>query len=176
MGSRGPIAKPAAQRRRRNAPTIPTTRLPRTGRTGRAPRCPYDLGKAGASWWRWAWKTPQACAWDEVGHLYLVARRAQLEDDLRAIEDVTLNLGADDLLDPDLVAGLKAAMSTLKRLAGGKLNVAREMREIDDRLGLTPKSMAQLHYEIVDDEPDLEAEAVEDELGIDQFAGLRAVV
>lgn len=179
MGSRGPVAKPASQRRRRNAPTIPTTRLPRSGRQGRVPRCPYELGAAGKAWWRWAWRTPQACAWDEVGHLYVVARRAQLEDDLRTLESSSLDLGLDQILDPDVAEGVKAVVSTLKRMAAGKLNVAGEMRQIEDRLGLTPQAMARLHFEIVDDEPSVDADpdedGDEDELGIDQFSHLRAV-
>lgn len=177
MGSRGPVAKPDAQRRRRNAPTIPTTQLPRSGRSGRLPTCPYKLGPAGKKWWQWAWRTPQACAWDEVGHLYVVARRAQLEDDLRTLEASTLDLGIDDLLDPEVADGVRAVVSTLKRMAAGKLNVAGEMRQIEDRLGLTPQSMARLHFEIVDDAPtvDVNDDEAEDELGIDQFARLRAV-
>lgn len=177
MGSRGPLPKPDGQRRRRNKPTVPTTELPRSGRPGRIPRCPYDLGSAGKAWWKWAWRTPQACAWDEVGHLYTVARRAQLEDDLRAIEASSLDLGLEELLAPEVLNSLKAVVSTLKRMAAGKLNVAREMRELDAQLGLTPYAMARLHLRIVDDEPAAPEEdgAAEDELGIDQFAGLRVV-
>lgn len=175
---RGPLPKPAHQRRRRNAPTIPTTILPRAGREGRAPTCPYKLDKAGRAWWRWAWKTPQSCGWDEVGHLYVVARRAQLEDDLHAVEASGLELTLDDVLDPETCKAISAIVSTLKRMAAGKLNVVREMREIDERLGLTPKGMAALRWEIRDMEPDEDdgdTDADEDELGIDQFSGLRAV-
>lgn len=35
----------------------------------------------------------------------------------------------------------------------GQLQLMREMREIDDRLGLTPKGMAALRWVIVDDTP-----------------------
>lgn len=141
---RGPLPKPADQRRRRNAPTIPTTNLPRGGRTEPAPECPYSLGDPGERWWVWAWQTPQACAWDEVGHLYVVARRAQLEDLLAKVA-------------PDKALGLH-----------------REMREIDDRLGLTPKGLAQLRWQIVADPEPESTEDDEEHLG-DRFAGLRAV-
>jgi hypothetical protein len=107
----GPLPSPNA--RRRNAPTIPTTDLPAEGRKGRAPACPYKLGKAGAAWWRWAWKLPQACGWSP-GDLYVVARRARLEDD-------------------------EQTSATL-----------REARELDDRLGLTPKGMGALRWRIVE--------------------------
>ena len=81
--ARGPLPKPGA--RRRNAPTIPTTSLKADGRGVPAPDSPYALGEAGAAWWEWAWALPQACAWDD-GALYAVARRAQLEDDMVALE------------------------------------------------------------------------------------------
>lgn len=171
---RGPLPKPDDQRRRRNAPTIPTTNLPRSGRPEPAPPCPYDLGPAGAEWWSWAWTTPQACGWDEVGHLFTVARRAQLEDDLRAIEDVALDLGVDELLDPDLKKAIQQAMRSLKGLCGGKVSVCREMRELDTSLGLNPKGLAALRWQIVAD-VDAAVDEPDDEPDIDRFAGLRAV-
>src|SRR5688500_649564 len=112
--ARGPLPKPADQRRRRNQPAIPTTNLPRSGRQGAPPRCPYKLSVAGAAWWKWAWSTPQACGWDEVGDLYTVARRAQLEDDQVALRSSSIDLGVDELLDPDLSRKVKELISTLK--------------------------------------------------------------
>ena len=121
---RGPLPNP--QRRRRNAPTIPTTNLPASGRPGPVPRPPkwLTLGDAGKAWWRWAWKTPQAAAW-AAGHEVTVARRAQLEDDLVLCRE----------------SGEVAPSTLLQR-----------MLDIDDRLGLTPKAMAQLRWQIVADE------------------------
>lgn len=110
----GPL--PTPNPRRRNAPTIPTTSLPAGGRQGDPPESPLPLEARGLAWWDWAWSTPQAAAWD-AGALYVIARRASLEDD----------------------GGLAPA----SRL--------REMRELDDRLGLTPKGMAALRWRIVDD-------------------------
>lgn len=158
---RGPL--PAENRRRTNAPTIPTTNLPASGRPGNPPRLPtfVHLGKAGKAWWRWAWSTPQAVAWAR-GHEAAVARRASLEDDLDALEFVGLDL---DRLpaesDLELVVYLdhvKCVIQKLKSLAGGRLAVLREMRELDDRLGLTPKAMAALRWTIVEDEPVAEGE------------------
>lgn len=118
---RGPLPDP--NRRRTNAPTIPTTNLPASGRKGRLPKSPLELGDAGAAWWRWAWRLPQACGWS-VGDLYAIARRAHLEDVLAEAEP------------------------------GARLGTAREMRELDDRFGLTPKGMAALRWKIVaDSEP-----------------------
>lgn len=125
---RGPL--PTANHRHRNAPTIPTTNLPAGGYTGPVPALPpgTKLGRAGRAWWKWAWTTPQAAAW-HVGHSVTVARRASLEDDLAA-------LGAP--LDEAVVRA--------------RLAVSKEMASLEDRLGLSPKSMAQLRWSIVADE------------------------
>lgn len=137
----GPLPDP--RRRRVNAPTIPTTALPASGRQGSAPRVPswVKLGSAGKAWWRWAWSTPQACGWAS-GHEVAVARRASLEDEL-------------------LVADPGAP----------KRAVEREMRELEDRFGLTPKGMAALRWEIV---PDPVAEDAGDVDAVDEVAQRRA--
>src|SRR5437868_7094406 len=139
----GPLPQPT--RRRRNAPTIPTTQLPLAGRPGAAPPVPEwcPLGKAGRSWWRWAWSTPQAAAWGTgVGMEGVVARRAALEDSLAASEDVQ---GLDlDGLDAARAQEVRMVVGQLASLVTGRMTLVREMRELDDRLGLTPKGMAQL--------------------------------
>lgn len=148
----GPM--PSSNPRRRNAPAIPTTNLPATGRTGRPPAVPptCKLGPNGLLWWRWAWRTPQAAAWDP-GSRQTVARRASLEDDLAAIEDIK----ALDLLafayDDETAQAVRRAVGRVAALVTGRLAVLREMRELDDRLGLTPKAMAALRWKIVDVEP-----------------------
>lgn len=149
----GPLPQPA--RRRRNAPTIPTTPLPKGGRSGRAPATPdgYRLGKQGRSWWSWAWKTPQAAAWD-AGAVYVVARRAQLEDDVAALSDVH-GLDALDALGADTAREFKFLIQRLAALATSKVSLLKEMRELDDRLGLSPKSMAALRWSL--DDPDAPA-------------------
>ena len=148
----GPLPNP--QRRRRNAPTVPTTDLPASGRKGRPPNPPaaYELRTAGLAWWRWAWGLPQAAAWDR-GSLYTIARRAQLEDDLAAME-LNDHLGLDDLLagaEPEAIKRVEWALETLKRAAAGKLAVEKEMRELDGRLGLNPEALAKLRWTIVVD-------------------------
>jgi hypothetical protein len=153
--SRGPLPNP--NRRRRNQPTIPTTDLPAEGRKGRIPACPYKLQKAGKAWWKWAWHTPQAEAWDPGAH-YVVARRAQLEDDIDALDSVAGLfddvVGADD--EQQAARNLEAAIKRLKGMASGRSTVHREMRELDDRLGLTPKGLAALRWKVTDasEQPD----------------------
>ncbi len=151
----GPLPNP--QRARRNAPTIPTTDLPAAGRAGRVPPVPswVSLDAAGLSWWKWAWRTPQAAAWAK-GHEAFVARRAQLEDDLAALERVD-GLDVRDLLgsaDAEVARTVELLVGRLHSLAVGRLALARECREMDDRLGLTPKSMAALRWRIVDADAD----------------------
>jgi hypothetical protein len=118
----GPL--PTGTAIRRNAPTIPTTNLPVAGRVTPVPDPPvgYEFGAAASDWWGWAWRTPQACAWDD-GSLFVVARRALFEDDLAEAEDAKARLG-----------------------------LSREMREMDDRLGLTPKGLAANRWKIVADD------------------------
>lgn len=145
----GPL--PDENRRRRNAPTIPVTKLPVGGRSTPAPRVPsfIRLGKSGRAWWKWAWSTPQACAW-APGHESMIGRRAALEDALAAISEVH-SLDALDLLGTTDAAEFRNLINQLASLATGRLAVYREMRELDDRLGLTPKGMAALRWTIVAD-------------------------
>jgi hypothetical protein len=154
----GPLPNP--KRRRRNPPVIPTTELPVSGRKGRPPKPPetYRLEQAGKAWWKWAWGTPQATAWDS-GAFYVIARRAQLEDDLDAL-DLNDALELVDLLagaDKEAIERVAYALDTLKRAATGKLALEKEMRELDKVLGLTPKAMAELRWKIVAEEKQGEA-------------------
>ncbi|MCA1569767.1 MAG: hypothetical protein LC798_05480 [Chloroflexi bacterium] len=157
----GPLPEPTSKRRRRNAPTIPTTSLPAAGFDGPYPDPPewVELGAAAGAWWTWAWRTPSAAGWS-AGDLVVIARRATLEDDLAAIR-VVGSLDVAELLeiDPnDRTAELDWLIRRLHALAAGKLAIAREIRELEDRLGLTPKGMAALRWTVVaDKEPDAKA-------------------
>lgn len=146
-----PGPAPAAQRRRRNAPTIPTTQLPASGRSADAPDVPvgYDLAVAGRAWWSWAWSTPQAAAWND-GDAYVAVRRASLEDDLATLERVD-GLDVDGVLRAESMADVRFIVGRIASLATGRVALMREMRELDDRLGLTPKAMTALRWTIVDD-------------------------
>ena len=115
-------------------PTVPTMDLPVEGRRGRCPTPPVwcHLGPAGLAWWKWAWFTPQAAAWS-TGDLVAVAHRAVVEDvlaDLVRIEDA----------DGEAVVAAGRA----------KLSAIREASSLDDKLGLSPKAMAQLRWKIVE--------------------------
>jgi len=151
--ARGPLPNP--QSRRRNAPTIPATTLPVGGRKGRRPNPPaeYEFGKAGKAWWKWAWTTPQATAWD-AGSRYAIARRAQLEDDLAALDDFDpLQIAELLAIEPDeQVRALGFLIKRLKALAGGRLAIVKEMRELEKRLGLDPKAIGELRWTITAEE------------------------
>lgn len=133
MAGRGPLPNPS--RRRTNAPTIPTTALPAHGFKGRIPTVPkwISLGDAGRSWWRWAWRTPQAAGWGVfAGGEPFIARRALLEDEMCALECLD---GADEL-----------------RRVALRTQVIRKMNEMDARLGLDPKGLADLRWKIIDED------------------------
>ncbi len=153
--SRGPLPDPDSIRR--NKPTIPTNKLPAEGYAGEVPEPAYDLGRSGSLWWEWAWKLPQADAWDD-GAVFTLSRRAQLEDDLASLE-LNDDLDLSDLLagaDDEAIKNVEHALETLKRSASGKLAIEKEMRELDRRLGLDPKALAELRWTIV--EKDAQAE------------------
>lgn len=148
----GPLPEPNS--RRRNAPTIPTTKLPVSGRKGRPPKVPeaYNLNKAGITFWKWAWSQPQAAGWDS-GSLYVIARRAELEDLHAALEECEYLDFAALFADPaEAEEKLRWLIGSLKALAAGTLNVMKEMRELDGKLGLSPKALADLRWTIVDDD------------------------
>lgn len=152
----GPIPKPDDARRRRNAPTIPTTALPAAGFAGPYPKPPpwSTLGRAGKAWWSWAWRTPQAAAWS-AGDLDTVTHRAELVDDLAAVDQVDgLDVAALLEIAPfRRTAELDWLIRRLHGYAAGRLAILKEAREIDDRLGLTPKGRLALRMTIIETEP-----------------------
>ncbi len=151
---RGPLPNATENTRRRNAPTINPTNLPAKGRSGAVPKPPagYEFRECGRAWWAWAWKTPQAAAWND-GYLYAVARRAMLEDDLDCIRRIDSG-SFDDLLgetEDDTRDQVQWVVSALRAIAGNELGLMKEARELDDRLGLTAKAFGQLRWQIKDE-------------------------
>ena len=149
----GPL--PEVNKRRRNSPTIPTTSLPVSGFDGDIPDAPsgYDLGTQGRQWWAWAWRTPQAAAWS-AGDLYVLARRASIEDDIKAIDAADMSVDLELLADVEGVKEIAQQFQRLKGIVSGRLAILREARDLDDRLGLTPKGLAALRWKIVADKSD----------------------
>jgi hypothetical protein len=52
------------------------------------------------------------------------------------------------------VRNLEFGVRRLKGLAGGRLGVMKEMRELDGKLGLSPKALADLRWMIAQSEED----------------------
>lgn len=124
----GPAPKPAAQRRRTNA-TPGTTYLPTEGRQGDAPEWPLaSMTLAEEVAWRDLWATPQAVAWERlgIGTVRVVARYTRLV--------------------------CMAEGSAAGRMTVAAAEVVGEVRQLEDRLGLTPMAMLRLRWEIVADE------------------------
>ena len=119
MAGNGPPPSPNA--RRRNArPAF--RRLPAAGRRGEPPAWPLGKPTAGErDLWADLWASPQAVAWEELGWSRTVARYAR-------IVIVAERRGGD------------------RRIA---IAAATEARQLEDRLGLNPKSMRSLGWEIV---------------------------
>lgn len=134
------------------------------------PNCPYDLGPAGSTWWRWAWKTDQSQRWD-TGATYTAARRAQLEDERAALHLADNHGLLADLLqgaEPDAIASVTYALGRLAASATGSTGMSREMRELESQLGLNPKAVAALKW-TPDEKPQKPKGG-----GIDEIANRRA--
>lgn len=115
-----PLPKPAGERRRRNAPMANTLKLPRAGRKGKPPAFPGELNDYDAVVWADLWRTPMAVAWELDNNIRTVARYLRV---MRAAE-VALESG-------DIPAAALA-----------------EVRQLEDRLGLTPMARLRLRWEI----------------------------
>ncbi|WP_239404657.1 DASH complex subunit DAD3 family protein [Frankia sp. Cj3] len=129
MAGMGPPPKPASQRRRRNA--VPgTVELPAEGRHGDPPVWPLQVATAAEdAAWRQLWASPQAVAWERLGEatVSVVARYARL----RCAAEVATATGKSSV--------------PLAQMLG-------ELRQLEDRLGLSPMAMLRLRWEIVADE------------------------
>lgn len=91
--------------------------------------------------------------------MYFVARRAVLEDHAVALSFAD-SLGVADLFDEgnkEAARRVEWALNQLRKSATGEVALMKEMRELDNRLGLNPKALLDLRWSIGDpgeDEPD----------------------
>ncbi len=133
MAGNGPPPNPNA--RRRNV-RVGLVRLPAKGRDGDVPEWPvgYDPSGKERAIWAELWSTPQAVAWEQLGYLRSVARYVTL--------DAAASRSLDNIDDPKLYAAMLANQTRLLP----------ELRQLEDRLGLNPKAMRSLMWEIADDE------------------------
>jgi hypothetical protein len=115
----GPQPKSAGQRRRRNTQQAARI-LPAAGRPGDPPRFPLHSAASDdvLALWRELWATPQAVAWDDLGWTRVVARYCRW-----------------------VVAAESAH-------AEPPVALLAELRQLEDRLGLSPMAMARLRWTI----------------------------
>ena len=104
----------------------------------------------------------------------MVARRASLEDDLATIAKVQ-SLDALDFSESESEADARRLISRLAALVSGRLAILRECRELDDRLGLSPKGMAALRWKVVEDSGKSKAATGTDGGARGRYAHLAAV-
>lgn len=123
MAGMGRYPNPEDQRRNRNERAFDWTVLPMEGRPGPAPKLPAlrPWTKATLDWWDALWRTPQATQWDQTG---------------RTLHTLAI-LHHQLAVDQDLTADKSRAAS-----------LAAEMRQHEDRHGLTPKAMLQLRWRV----------------------------
>ncbi len=123
MAGMGRYPKEDDGRRNRAERQFDWTTLPAEGRHGPPPKLPKlrQWTDATLDWWAELWKTPQAAAWDQTGRT------------LHTLAMLHHQLAIDEALTPD-----KSRAST----------IAAEMRQHEDRHGLTPKAMLQLRWRV----------------------------
>jgi hypothetical protein len=141
----GPAPKPDGQRRRRNAPLANTTRLPAEGRRGSPPKWPLS-GRQG-----------------ETGK----ALWAQLWATPQAVAWERLGWTR-------VVARYVRCLLVAERVEA-PVALLGEVRQLEDRLGLSPISMLRLRWEIAPDEVAEQREQTSASAAEDLRARLRAV-
>lgn len=121
-----PGPPPKKDARHRGKPLANTLQLPAEGRKGSPPLWPGPGLLPGKSEQVWAelWATPMAVAWERYGWTRVVARYV-----------LSLALAEKSLTDHEPDTKLLA-----------------EVRNYEDRLGLTPMAMLRLRWEITGDE------------------------
>lgn len=168
----GPAPKPASQRRRRNKTAAAAT-LPAAPKRRTAPKLPggENMLPETRAWWRMVWKSPVAAQWIEVDRPAVV-RLAHLQD-LVGREVIgwsdRARVGSlrEDRDDQDVVrVELAGSMVSVQLLA--------EMRQIEDRLGLTPMARRRLGWE-VEEQPSAAAAAPADEVAAARRARFQGI-
>lgn len=125
----GPPPKNDGTRRNRGGMDYVLARLPVEGRKGRTPKWPLP-GRA-ARGWADLWRTPQAVMWE------------RMRSELAVANYLRLRVTVDDLLaEGELVSAAYFS----------------QIRQSEDALGLSPKGMQTLRWQIVAEEVDEQPE------------------
>lgn len=127
MAGHGPPPKPNAVRPGRGL-AQPLMNLPAGGRPGKPPNWPLPAPSGDEiELWEQLWKLPQAVAWERIGSQRVVARYCRL----LAIAEMR-----------------ESGAAAIKGVAG----LLGEVRQLEDRLGLSPMAMLRLRWQIAPDE------------------------
>jgi hypothetical protein len=130
MAGMGPAPKPGDQRRRRN-PTLPMLQLPAEGRKGATPK----------------WPLPEQT---ELATEYLVKLRGREKEIWKRVWRTPAAAAWERLGWYDVVA--RYVRLLVHAESSTRSEVLSEVRQLEDRLGLTPLAMMRLRWEVAADE------------------------
>jgi hypothetical protein len=130
--------KPPGQRRRRNAGQSQWEELPAAGRKGPAPkpRTDRELGPVALRYWKELWKSPMAVAFIDAD-IQPLTRLAVLVDDRARAESADGLLGIVESCEGGEV-----------KVIVGQFSGDAEIRQLEDRYGVSPKARRALQWEI----------------------------
>jgi hypothetical protein len=103
----------------------PQASLPASGRDGEIPDPARPLSESAMEWWNAMWTSPVATKWHPVIDVPALTRLGWLYDVMNATAEMEVELPS-------------TAMA--------------EVRQLEDRFGLTPQARMKLRWEIVDDD------------------------
>lgn len=137
-----PNPKPPGQRRRRNAGQSQWTPLPAGGRKGRAPnpRTDRKLGRIAQQYWKTLWSSPMATTFVDAD-IQALTRLAVLVDDRARAES------ADGLLEI-----VESEYGGEVKVIVGQFSGDAEIRQLEDRYGVSPLARRRLQWEIAQGE------------------------
>lgn len=165
----GPPPKPASQRRRRNV-VKPAATLPATVRVAKAPALPRskEMLASTRAWWKTVWASPMSAQWI-AADLPNVYRLAALVD-LTARQFAIVAEGPIPRLEERIEWQTEDRRTILVRFESPvQAQLLAEMRQLEDRLGLSPMARKRLQWEIPD-----ESAPADDKPAADELAARRA--
>lgn len=137
MGARGPLPKPEHLRQRRNRPAAPVSLV--AVRSSRPPAAPVGMLQAQRSSWQAFWRSPLALAVDEAADLPALRRLWQIRDRRDRYERA--------LRKQPIVAGSQG-QPRANPLHQEIARLDAEIRQLEEKFGLTPAARARLGIQL----------------------------